>query len=347
MANDLATLQVQGRALPAAFQGQKAAAIFQGQEYEKASDGIDSSYGVLKLGGKVWSLAYKGQTLPFIRPDDGTARGAIDVVIVRAGSVKAKTYYEKYTDGSRDKPICWSDNGITPDRNVAPTQRQSAACAVCPKNVFGSRITEDGNEAKACADNKRTAVVLDPKLATEILGSPLAEAILFRLPAASLQEFASFGDSMDRQGFPLMSFVTRLTFDIDKKYPKVKFEAIRPLSPEEATVVLALRDDPSSARIVNDVAGTGEVVEVQEQRTTTAPPPNTGNANAGTAEGAGQVTVLEKPPTENVVQLNVAPRPTALQQAEKMQQSDPGEATTGVVTDFEKDIDAKINALLS
>lgn len=242
-----------GATLPTAFQNQRAADVFQGQEFEKGSEGIQGGYGLIKYAGKVWSLQYKGRNYPFLRKDDGTPRGAIDLIIVRAATTLAKTFYPGgFVPGTKDRPTCWSNDGVRPDPSVP--QKQANTCASCAKNVFGSRTTDDGKPAKACGDHKRLAVILDPQLAMDTLGQFVNDPLLLRVPAASLNDLVVFSDTMDGQGFPLPSFVTRLSFDHTKNFPKFKFEAIRPLASNEGTIVLQVRNDPATNRIISEQA---------------------------------------------------------------------------------------------
>lgn len=363
MSSNLTTLQPgAGKVLPAAFAGAKAAPAFQGQKFEHASDGIEGSFSLIKYAGKVWSFSHRGETKPFLRPDDGTPRGSIDVIMVRASETKAKTYYEGFKEGVKEKPICWSNDAVHPDRSVV--NPPSNACGICPKNVFGSRITDDGGKAKQCGDHKRVAVILDPALAMSVLGVPLSEPVMLRIPAASLNDFAIFGDTMEQQGFPLPSFITRISFDHTKNYPKFKFEAVRPLTDEEGVIAMALRNDPASSRIT----GGGGVVMESDDNTTPGTgqqqqiyggPVNAGvatsaNATSGAAQTGqpnptnGQTMAPTQAPTPtptNVVPMGVAPRLTPAQQAQAMASA--AEPGAEPVTAFGENIDDQINALLS
>lgn len=332
MSNDVTLTRPAGAQLPAAFQNTKAAAVFQNANLETGSEGIEGSYPIIKFAGKVWSLQYRGENRKFMRPDGDGARGSIDAIFIRMATNKAKTFYPPgFKEGSKEKPICWSDDGARPDPAVPPSQKQAPACAACPKNVFGSRVTDDGKNAKACGDHKRTAVVLDPAMVQALLGMPLSEPCLLRVPAASLNDFSTFCDTMKAQGFPIQSFITKISFDPTKNYPKFKFEAVKPLSPEEGEIVMAYRDDVVAHRIVSDSAmvadGTEETMTGADQAGTTAGTttqgPNLGaytQPDTGGAQPNPQTQTSISPGTNgqtshvpaNVVPLNVAPRQEAL-----------------------------------
>ena len=70
-----------------------AAAIPAGEETESLADGIGASFGIVRYKRGVWSLSYQGENHIFLRPEDGTPVGYLDVVILRQARVKAKSFY--------------------------------------------------------------------------------------------------------------------------------------------------------------------------------------------------------------------------------------------------------------
>lgn len=352
--SSISTINPRGnKALPAAFAGVKAAEVFQGKTFEKTSEGIEGSYGILKYPGKNWKLTYRGETKTILRKDDGSPRATVDLIFLRSAHSKAKTYYEGgFKEGSKDRPTCWSNDGKKPDPAVIPSQRGASACAICPKNVVGSKMTPEGKPARLCSDHKRTAVLLDPVIAMETLGIPLDEPILLRIPAASLVDYATFGDMMDTQGFPVQAIITRVGFDHDKNYPKLTFDPVRPLDDVEGKIALALRDDLIASRIVTD---SGVVSEEEEL----PPNPNQTNGNGAIAGGAMGQTAPMDPVQQgaagytngNVVTLQ---RQTPEQQVAQMVQTTQTVQTQGQsltpeqeqAIAMEADIDAQISKLL-
>lgn len=383
MSSNLSTLQPGKSTLPAAFQGAKMAQAFVGEKIESGAEGIEGGYSILKYAGKVWSLSHRGETRPFIRADDGTARGAVDVIIVKSGTHKAKTYYENFQEGSRDKPLCFSNDGAKPDPSIPNPPSQT--CVLCPMNVFGSKITPDGNKAKKCGDHKRTAVVIDPPLAMSVLGVPLDESALLRIPAASLSDFAVYAASMESQGFPLPTVITRISFDMTKNYPKFKFEAIRPLTDVEGELAMAFRNDPLTSRIVSDPSVDAVVMDEDPNNNGGGAVGQAGqvgnrghqyvggpaqNPNAqGQHHGVGQGTVTTgpvqtaqhhpNPPVQQTVQQatqnpqhvqaqpsNVVPLEVAPRLTPQQQAAAMTPAVPEGATDFDAELDAEINALL-
>jgi hypothetical protein len=214
------------------------------------SAGVQGGFGLIGYKGKVWSLRYRGDELKLMREDEpGAPRNSIELVVLKASAHIAKIYYEHgYVEGSTAAPDCFSTNGVTPDAGAS--KRQAASCAACPKNAWGSRITPGGKQGKACSDSKRLAVVPLADLRNEAFGGPL----LLRVPAASLQDLAGFGQKMRSLGYPYYSIGVRVAFDAQEAYPKFKFSAIRPLTEQEAQTVIELQNDPLVARILSEGA---------------------------------------------------------------------------------------------
>jgi hypothetical protein len=233
--------------LPAAFADAK-------PDYELAnsvetgSEGVSGGFGLIRYKGKTWSLSFRGENYPFMRADGDGPLNSIEVVILKASLTKSKTYFPSYKPDERAKPVCWSNNAITPAADVPEPQHDN--CALCPKNQIGSRTTDDGRKARACSDAKRIAVALEPRLASALTGLDFFEPLLLRIPASGLTDFGAYGDRMKKRGFALPAILTKISFDPQVEYPKFVFTPIRPLEPEEKAAAWELRSDPRTDRIV-------------------------------------------------------------------------------------------------
>ena len=206
--------------------------------------GISTGFPVMGFKGKVWSLRYGGNQIQIMRPDGDGPANSIEVVILGASKFVAKTYYgSQYSEGSDDAPDCASIDGVLPDPGVP--HRQAQTCAICPHNAWGSRVTPDGKQAKACADNKRLAIVPLANLRNEAFGGP----ILLRVPPASLSELAGFGNKLQSLGIPFYAIATKIVFDTTVSYPKFLFTPMRALTDAEADVVLELMHVPQIIQI--------------------------------------------------------------------------------------------------
>jgi hypothetical protein len=292
--------------LPTAFQGVGGA--------DDLAAGITGGFGIVTYKGKVWRTKYRGEETILMDNTGRNPRHELEVIIVKAAQAISKVFYKSgYVEGSNSPPDCWSVNGLTPD--PAAPDKQNPLCASCKQNAWGSRVSEAGKAGKACSDNKRLVIVPADDILNESLGGPM----MLRVPPASLQDMATFGKMMESKGFPYFALVTRLRFDANEAYPRFIFEPVRPLTNDEAKLVIELRSNPITQRILD-----APVVEVQHDTDANQPdvslPPAadlfTPQAAAQAAQMAAAVTGQPTPvvqPTQTVTQ-PVAQQTTAVPQ---------------------------------
>src|ERR1700678_4515939 len=130
---------------------------------ESLSEGIGTGYPVIGYKGKIWAVRVRGENHIFLRPDDGTPIGYIDVVFLRQAKTKAKSYYADGFDeaGSAGKrPECASIDGVRPDPDIPPETRQNDLCATCKRNEW--HTDTKGRKSRDCQDYKRLAVLILP-----------------------------------------------------------------------------------------------------------------------------------------------------------------------------------------
>ncbi len=266
---------------------------------DELSAGVTGGFGIVTYKGKVWRTKFRGEEQMLMAADGRNARPELEVVIVKAAPMISKVFYETgFVDGSNAPPDCWSVNGLVPD--PAASKKQSNTCAGCKQNAWGSRISEAGKQGKACSDNKRLAIVPAADIRNEAMGGPM----MLRVPPASLQDMATFGKQMELKGFPYYSFITRLRFDPDEAYPKFVFEPVRPLTEEEAKLVIEMRNDPVTQRILE-----APVVDVQHDTEPVKPlPPATDLFTPAAAQVVAAVAAAQ--PTTAVSQDTIK-EPTA------------------------------------
>lgn len=210
-----------------------------------------SSFARLGIKGKVWSVKYNGQETPMLS-SDGDPLPSMEFVIVASAAGKSKTWYEKgFNPDNREAPDCFSNNGVKPD--PASKKKQNEICATCPRNQFGSKINEQGvaTKGKACGDYKTLAVVPATNLRNELYGGP----ILLRVPGGSLKDLDFYATKLKGLGYPYYEVVTKIRFDPKEAYPKLVFQEMRVLEPEEFDIVKDLRQDPRTVRILGESIG--------------------------------------------------------------------------------------------
>lgn len=143
------------------------------------------------------SFSFKGGQMVF----DGAPIKENKVVVIIAGAVIEKAYYEgRYDPNNPEPPTCYAF-GTDPD-DLAPNEKdvanlQCASCADCELNVFGSADTGRG---KACKDVRRLALIPagtiakngDIQLIEDADELAKAEFGFAKLPPTSLTPYATF-----------------------------------------------------------------------------------------------------------------------------------------------------------
>jgi hypothetical protein len=199
----------------------------------------------LSIRGSKWRIKVDGDEVPLTNLE-GDPVPTVDLVIIRAVEGLSKNYYaSQYVEGDDSAPTCYSVDGDKPD--AGSEKRQCDTCAACPHNVWGSKITPQGNKTKACSDSKIIAVTFPSDLENEALGG----AMMLRIPAASLKDLTRFGKGMKQQGYVPQQIAMRVGFDMDASFPKLTFRAIKPLAQEEVNVIGELYDSDQVGNIIN------------------------------------------------------------------------------------------------
>lgn len=170
---------------------------------------------VMSIKGKVFTIKRGDEDTILMRPDDDeTPASGIEVVLLRAQKAVSKTFYSTgYTEGSDAKPTCYSNDGIAPAADAEDPQCNK--CAICPHNQWGSRVTENGKEAKACQDNKRIAIA-----APGAINDPM----LLRIPPGSFKALTEYAKLLKTRGLDYNMVLTRVSFEAAAAVPQLKFK---------------------------------------------------------------------------------------------------------------------------
>lgn len=176
----------------------------------------------------------------------------LSVVIVGANPRLSKTYYAKQwtPDSEPSSPDCYSLDGIRPAGDS--TEPQNDTCAGCPMNAWGSKVTPMGQQIKACADQKRLAVVAS--------NDPTGPVYLLQVTPAALKGLGSYQKELSMRGIPVEAVKTVVTFDTDASFPKLLFKFGGFLDAEEYEAVEGL-------------FGSDKVLEITGEKETAAPEP--------------------------------------------------------------------------
>ncbi len=233
------------------------AAIFQEKSVhtESLSDGIDGlGFGLIHFKGKEFYVRHQGVKKTIVkRGEDGypSPVNAIEFVILRKGARKSHTWYEGGYDqeSAGKRPTCVSTDGIAPDD--ASEKKQSTLCDICPRYEWRKDLGR-GKGGRECSDSLRLAILPVSASIAETLGVAITEPVLFRIPAGSLQGFATLGSMLEQRynDAPFCSFILRVSFIPGFDYPKYEYKITRWLSAQEAQGVLELREHPTAYRIL-------------------------------------------------------------------------------------------------
>jgi len=177
-----------------------------------------SMAGGLGTGGEsIPRISIKGARFRIVEGDTETVLDSttIEVVIVGANPRLSKTWYAKAwtPDSEPQAPDCFSLDGIGPDPQS--TQPQNDLCASCPQNAWGSKVTPQGQQIKACADQKRLAVVS--------ADDPTGPVYLLQVTPAALKGLNQYQKELAMRGIAPEIVRTRISFDTDASFPKLKF----------------------------------------------------------------------------------------------------------------------------
>jgi hypothetical protein len=139
----------------------------------------------------------------------------LDVVIVGANPKLSKTYYAKAwtPDSEPASPDCYSLDGTRPHPESAAPQND--LCATCPHNVWGSKIGPQGQQLKACTDQKRLAIVS--------ADDPTGPIYLLQVTPAALKGLNAYHKELAARGIPAEVVRTKVDFDTDASFPKLRF----------------------------------------------------------------------------------------------------------------------------
>lgn len=138
----------------------------------------------------------------------------VDTVIIDINEHVSKIYFpDNYDPNDPIPPACFSDNGLAP--STAASQPQSEKCATCQWNVWGSKISQLGNEVKACADVQKVAVIA-PKYGSA--------SYVLRIPPGSFKNWRAYLAKMAAIKLEPDMVITRLTF-VDGAVGTLKFES--------------------------------------------------------------------------------------------------------------------------
>jgi len=326
------------------------AAMFGAAGDDDLSGGVGAGFPSISIKGKVFHLKRGGERTLIENPKEpGAPATSLDVVILKANPTLSKLYYKSgYVEGSDDKPVCYSDDGIAPAADAEEPQSQK--CATCPHAQWGSKITDTGKKSKECQDSRRIAVAP--------LGN-LEDAMLLRVPAASLKPLKIYGDEVKKRGLRYFAVGTKIGFDHTVAHPLLTFRPIGALpEPMLRQVAEIMNSELVSSILGLDATPVQDGFSAPYEAPAAAPanppaPRAAAAAAAGAAKPTGFTAVsVEEPegePAAKPAATKPAPaaKPAATKPAPAAKPAATKPAPAPVVVDIAEDFDSQIDAMLS
>ena len=233
------------------------------------ASGVAISFPILSIGPGQWTVRWKGEERIVTVPGhDDINQPFIDVIFLDVQKDMSRVYYKQAFGNQRNRPDCWSSNGVRPDAEVPVPV--NPVCGTCPNSAWGSGASPAAPKAQACQQRRRTVVVpYGDDLTNEEGGGPM----LLSVPPGSLTNQAKYKETLDEaedvvdgevvKGVPFCGVITRLSFEQKDqkgnkiKYPKIKFDLLRQsdgrpyyLNDAEVETVLTLRESETVKRIL-------------------------------------------------------------------------------------------------
>lgn len=296
MANDM--IAIKASQLPAHLRAKaKAQNVF-------AAAVSAGGFPVVSIKGKVFHVQRGDERTLVKKPgDDEEAAGSLEVVILATNPNKSKVYYDGgYVEGSTDKPVCYSNDGIAPAADAEDPQ--STKCATCPHNQWGSRISDNGNKVKACSDSMRLAIAP---------AGQINDPMLIRVPAASLKTLGSYGAQLAKRGVDPMHVVTKIGFDYSVAHPALTFKAVRFVEEDELSEIEQVLIDEEET-IGNITGVTGSTATETEAKADSGPAPertSKPDTSRAKVKAAAQEAVQEEEVVEEKSPAKAAKEPEA------------------------------------
>lgn len=174
------------------------------------------------------------QSKTFRLPDGSESAGPIHGIII--DFVSANYMFEGvYDPNDIEPPIC-SSVGLEPTSLVPFAKSpkvQSATCAGCPQNAFGSAARGRG---KAC-QNTRLLYLIAPDATADTAG------MMIKVSPTGLRGFDGYVSSIARSfQCPPIGVLTEISLDPNADYPSLRFGNPQPLTKEQLAEAMSRKD---------------------------------------------------------------------------------------------------------
>jgi hypothetical protein len=285
------------------------------EEWDDLTANVSIGFPIVGIKSGKWHYRYQGEDNIILDNQGRFPTPAIQVVLLKAQKELSRTFYPGgYVEGVNNPPECWSSHGVRPDDTVL--NPVNPVCATCPNAAWGSGATPAAPKAQACQQRRRTVLIpYSSDLTNEGGGGPC----LLSVPPGSLTNFVGYGNMLRDNRIHYAGVVTELSFTQDPNiaYPKIEFNYVRPLTDEEAAIIIGMREHEAVDRILNTamVPQETDAPDVQAQAGTAAPPPAAPPRAPAPPPMRTATTSAVKPPVQQAATAAPAPNPVAAAKA--------------------------------
>jgi hypothetical protein len=166
----------------------------------------------------------------------------MNVIFVKMAHNPSRTYYSAaYKEGEKISPICWSNDGKTPDPEVRFPQ--ASRCDMCPMSVKGS---SQGGSGSACRLSWRTAVVLPNDPGGDIMQLVLPATSAFGKEDGGKWPFRPYVQMLANHGVSAGRVITKMQFDTKSPVPKLLFSPESAINTDDIDVLNAQSKRPAA-----------------------------------------------------------------------------------------------------
>jgi hypothetical protein len=159
----------------------------------------------------------------------------MNIIFVKMAHKASRTFYsQRYQEGVKAAPVCWSTDSETPDEGVSSPM--AATCKTCPKSIKGSSPSGQG---AACRLSWRTAVVLPNDPSGDVMQLVLPATSCFGDEADGKYPFRPYIQMLANNNVSAGRVITKMQFDTKSPVPKLLFSPTAVVPQEDIDKVKA------------------------------------------------------------------------------------------------------------
>lgn len=179
----------------------------------------------------------------------------LHAIIIGVNATDHRSWYTKAWDPKAEptSPDCWSANDATPDASSASPQ--SASCATCPHNAWGSS-RKAGSEGKDCSAHRRIVVLAE--------GDEAGDQYTINIPGSSIRNFGTYRKALIKKNAAFQRVVTKISFD-PTAVGTLTYDAVNWVPADTFLSEVAPRVMDESVLDALDVSYSGSVATAQEE----------------------------------------------------------------------------------